>query len=799
MSNQNDTSPFEMEVVLLQEGWWDLSGEILQDIARRAFRKKIRVSDVDDEDKKKKKPRGEDNDWIVAGFPMFSVNYRGVLFMIFTIPEPFFEDRAAAAESANELRLAKAIREHDTHVTVKMMDNGSGLDEDERQRLFGRFLAYFTWYPQTRAIFLPAKGLGRSWDKKLRKALRDMPAMEALLRVPGTEEPATRVMPSDEDIQQATAEARQRWPEFLAAYARRGEDQEFFVKAPFKDGEHTEHMWTQVVALEEEFVVARVMNDPVDLTKFKKGTKVRFRNKILSDWFYGTKGGEVVGLFVEKLLHRKHKEDVERRLGTEAEDDLDADDFDEEGAGPPPAAEAEERVQARPPATPARAAFREPVRSERRAPRERPAGMGLSPLVIGGICLLALVVFGVATFLVVRALQPGDEPGPGPAPGGGGGPVAQGGGPKRQGGNSGGHIMRNFVEALDRKDLRAAYDSTSTAFQQRQPFADFERAVRAHKILEGPKPLSVGWSGPDAQGRQPAEVRFDRTPGNIPPLLRAICLSDETGWWVDQIEWVPAAAEQALAQLRKANEPQRRGGNSNDGIMNLFLQALQRGDLRAAYDTTSLAYQKGQPFADFERAVRDSKILDGPRPLRVSWKGRDAQGREVGEVRFERIPPALPPVVKAASRPDPGGTGWWIEELEWPAGAGEQALAYLKVQDDARKAKEARKEGPPNSPFGVARRFVELLEQGDLTGAYALTTKAYRARVARPQFDAAVAGNAALQKKAKLGVYAGGSGVTIPYTVRPADQPPQTPPAFVVRVQQEGGRWLVEEIDWRKP
>ena len=91
------------------------------------------------------------------------------------------------------------------------------------------------------------------------------------------------------------------------------------------------------------------------------------------------------------------------------------------------------------------------------------------------------------------------------------------------------------------------------------------------------------------------------------------------------------------------------------------------------------------------------------------------------------------------------------------------------------------------------------MQQGDLAGAYALTTKAYQARVTRPQFDAAVAGNAALQKKVKLGVYFGGSGVTIPYNVRPADQPPQTPPAFVVRVRQEDGQWRVEEIDWRKP
>ena len=71
---------------------------------------------------------------------MFSLNYRGVLFMIFTIPEPYFDDREAAAESANELRLAKAIREHDTHVTVKMMDNGSDLDEEGQLVLVRRLV-----------------------------------------------------------------------------------------------------------------------------------------------------------------------------------------------------------------------------------------------------------------------------------------------------------------------------------------------------------------------------------------------------------------------------------------------------------------------------------------------------------------------------------------------------------------------------------------------------------------------------------------------------------------------------------
>jgi hypothetical protein len=259
-------------------------------------------------------------------------------------------------------------------------------------------------------------------------------------------------------------------------------------------------------------------------------------------------------------------------------------------------------------------------------------------------------------------LQPTAEPEPvaprGPLPG-------QGDPPPRQGGNSGGHIMGNFVEALARKDVRAAYDCTSTAYQQRQPFAEFERAVRASKILDGPKPLQVHWAGPDAQGRQPAEVRFDRVPLTVPPLLRAVCLGGETGWWVEQIEWVPGAGEQALAQL------------------------------------------KAKP--------------------------------------------------------------------------------------------EVKKEAAPNSPHGVATYFVELLQKGDRAGAYALTTKRYQAEVSRAQFEAAVAASAALRGKDKLGVYFGGSGPTVAYNVRPAHLPPQTPPAFVVRVLQEDRQWRVERIDWAKP
>lgn len=118
-ANKPEKSASEAEVVLLQQGWWDLSADILQDMAWRAFHKKVPTTDVGKDKQTPKKSKPADNDFIVAGFPMFSLNYRGVLFMIFTMPHPYFENKEEAAQSATELRLARAIAEHDTHVTIR--------------------------------------------------------------------------------------------------------------------------------------------------------------------------------------------------------------------------------------------------------------------------------------------------------------------------------------------------------------------------------------------------------------------------------------------------------------------------------------------------------------------------------------------------------------------------------------------------------------------------------------------------------------------------------------------------------
>lgn len=146
----------------------------------------------------------------------------------------------------------------------------------------------------------------------------------------------------------------------------------------------------------------------------------------------------------------------------------------------------------------------------------------------------------------------------------------------------------------------------------------------------------------------------------------------------------------------------------------------------------SPAYQAAHPFAELQKAIADSEALAPPAPLAASFVERHAQGRTVNEVRFATLPGTLPYVARLTCRP--GETGWWIDDIVWAPGAADRARAYLKAEEERKKEIEAKKNEVPNSPFGVTNGFVELLQKGDLAGAYGLTTDAFRSKTSREQF-----------------------------------------------------------------
>jgi uncharacterized protein YegJ (DUF2314 family) len=101
---------------------------------------------------------------------------------------------------------------------------------------------------------------------------------------------------------QAVEQARQAWPQFVAAYeARNG--QNFSVKAPVTHADHTEFIWISVTAIEGDRIYGELANDPGNLGSLKLGSKVSVPIADLNDWGYLDSQGQLTGGFTIKAVH----------------------------------------------------------------------------------------------------------------------------------------------------------------------------------------------------------------------------------------------------------------------------------------------------------------------------------------------------------------------------------------------------------------------------------------------------------------------------------------------------------------
>jgi uncharacterized protein YegJ (DUF2314 family) len=673
MSEQDNGSPAnKANLVLLMSGLWDVDNpEAWKDIIWRRFRKRL----VYCEDPKADK--GATNVLGIA-FPSIFIQFDGFFFHITTIPEPFFTDRESLAEQLGELRLRRAVLDHEAHISVNLLNYPEDTDEDEAARMIGKMTSAIGWSPATLAVVCPLIEHVRVWDKNVRKALRTEHPVTALTQTPPSKVPVVPGDANDADLKAATEEARRRWPEFAQAFAVKKTEQIFAVKSPFKDGELTEFMWIKVLKIEDEFLQGVIDNDPVEVKKFKRGTRVRLRAKALTDWMY-TDGDDIIGGFTNKALDKAAQARLDKlRDEIESEEEDLEDDEDEDLAD-----EVEEEPQrpARAPAT--------PKRSQAKAPAKSSSSMGLLWLIVGGVAALLLLCGGVGVGLTVWLMR-GKEPAPPqaqqiPQPP----PVNR---LRPQGGNSGEHIAREFAEALGRKDWHAAYACTTPAFQARQSEQQFQNAVMASRVLEGRLPFELDGAGLAT----PQEVRFNlrnKGAGLRHPPAAVLATINDSGWWVDSTEWngpapietpkgPPAPIQTPIAPPPPAPvappkpvvppkppsppEPKRlreRGGNSDEHIVRDFARALSNKDLDAAYACTTPEFQKEQSLEQFKKAVAQSKVLQGKMPLQPQFD-RVLEGQEKRWLlRHKDVPFGGPSAVILQVKPD--SLGWWVTRIEW--------------------------------------------------------------------------------------------------------------------------------------
>lgn len=116
-----------------------------------------------------------------------------------------------------------------------------------------------------------------------------------------------RIRDDDPRLVAATAEARQKYPTFIAALRDRKPNEAYAVKRRFVDGDKTEQMWIQVRFADDKSIVGIVDNNPVVVTNVKRGDLVTMPTAELQDWLY-TVNGQIVGAFTVPVLEAAERE-----------------------------------------------------------------------------------------------------------------------------------------------------------------------------------------------------------------------------------------------------------------------------------------------------------------------------------------------------------------------------------------------------------------------------------------------------------------------------------------------------------
>jgi uncharacterized protein YegJ (DUF2314 family) len=150
------------------------------------------------------------------------------------------------------------------------------------------------------AIFCPELQRCNEYDDSLREKLQSDDPL-TLFEEP-TYAPIVEVDGEDPRMVAAVKEARERWPEFVAAFEKKDNLQNpFLIKAEFQQDDCSEYMWVSVINIERNTIHGVLENTPGKLTNVKEGQTVRVDLSSLNDWLY-IKYEEGVGGFTMKAM-----------------------------------------------------------------------------------------------------------------------------------------------------------------------------------------------------------------------------------------------------------------------------------------------------------------------------------------------------------------------------------------------------------------------------------------------------------------------------------------------------------------
>lgn len=218
----------------------------------------------------------------------------------------YFEGEDAHEQVVGDERAADAVREHRGWVGVDYFGGPGGpLREAGAYRPAYRTMARLARQLATRgeclAVIATASGAMRVYDRSAIELLESKDPAADLEVTPPV------VLPADDPrMVAAIARARAGLSEFVEAWDARGRRQEFSAKASFRDGGEkggrVENMWVSVTAIEGEFLLGVLKNDPQFVGNVRQGQRVRLRLADVMDWEYVDGQGVTRGGFTDAVI-----------------------------------------------------------------------------------------------------------------------------------------------------------------------------------------------------------------------------------------------------------------------------------------------------------------------------------------------------------------------------------------------------------------------------------------------------------------------------------------------------------------
>ncbi len=271
-----------------------VSAPNLAECASRAFGRKFGYSDQETTDFVISIPSPPAEGLRPGQGRTFMLQVDGAAFVINNFSIPYVNDPEDHAKTIADRRLARAVASHGAWLSVDALDHSrTAASRDRAYRLIGQMMAELAG-PDCLGILCPELDRCNVFDDSLRDVLRSAQPL-ALFQSP-TLAPVIGIEGSDPRMVAAVAEARRRWPEFVAAFAASQDDRSFVIKAEFREGDKSEFMWVSVKRIEGETIHGILDNAPDELKTFQAGQEVVITLDRLNDWVYA-QGKQPVGGF----------------------------------------------------------------------------------------------------------------------------------------------------------------------------------------------------------------------------------------------------------------------------------------------------------------------------------------------------------------------------------------------------------------------------------------------------------------------------------------------------------------------